>query len=178
MNILILGPPGTGKGTQAKLICDKYGFKHISTGEIFRSEYAGRTKLGLEAHDQYWGKGNLVPDDLTIDLVRSSVKEKDELLLDGFPRTLYQARNCPFIIQKVIFLNSTEDNLVRRLLNRAKLEKRADDTEEVIKNRLEVYQRETAPLLNFYKKILISVDGDGSIEEVFEGIERQIFKKK
>ncbi len=177
MNILILGPPGTGKGTQAKLLVPRFKLMHISTGEIFREEYRRKTPLGLEAHDKYWGKGNLVPDDLTIKLV-SGIKGRDCLLFDGFPRTVKQAQLNPFRIDLVIHLDSDAKNVVKRLLHRARTEGRADDTEEVIKHRLKVYEQETKPLLQFYEGKVIHVNGNGTINEVFSEICKKCFERK
>lgn len=176
MNILILGPPGTGKGTQAKLLAPRFKLNHISTGEIFREEYRRKTPLGIEAHDKYWGRGNLVPDDLTIKLV-SGIKGREGFLFDGFPRTLYQAQYNPFPINMVIHLDSDAKNVIKRLLQRAKTEGRADDTEEVIKQRLRVYEQETKPLLNFYGEKVVHVDGNGTINEVFTNICKKCFGK-
>lgn len=172
MKIIILGPPGTGKGTQAKIIAKEFGLKHISTGEIFRTEFEKKSKLGLEAQ-RYWGAGNLVPDDVTINLMKKNIP-KDNFILDGFPRNSKQARELDKIVKVdfVLDIESDKNIIIKRLLGRARIEGRKDDTPEVIENRFKVYEKETKPLLKFYKNVIIKINGNGSPEEIFKNIKR------
>ena len=166
MKLIILGAPGSGKGTQAKLLAKDLKLKHISTGDLFREEYKKETKLGIEAH-KYWGKGNLVPEDITKDLILKNLP-KNNYLLDGYPRTIYQAKFLDenFTPDFIIVLDVPFHTLKFRLLRRAKIEGRSDDTEEIIKERFKVYRKQTSPLLKYYKDKIILVDGDRKIEEI------------
>lgn len=173
MKLIIFGAPGAGKGTQAKILAKDLNLKHISTGEIFREEYKNKTKLGLEAYEKYWGKGNLVPDDITTKLVENTLKVvKDDFILDGFPRTIKQAEELSKIckINHVLVLDVPFHILKSRLLNRAKIEGRSDDTPETIKNRFKVYREQTAPLLKYYKDKIILIDGDNKAEDIKKDI--------
>lgn len=170
MKIIILGPPGTGKGTQAKIIAEKFGLKHLSTGAVFRSEFEKKTKLGIEAQ-KYWGFGNLVPDVVTLSLVKTNLP-KDNFILDGFPRNLYQAKELDKIIDLDYILNIEVDKkiIIERLLKRAKIEGREDDTPEIIENRFKVYEKETKPILRYYNGRLLNIDGHGSPEDVYKRV--------
>lgn len=170
MKIVILGPPGTGKGTQAKIISEKFSLKHISTGEIFRSEYERKTKLGIEAH-KYWGYGNLVPDDVTLGLVKTNLP-KDNYILDGFPRNVYQAKELDKVVSLDYILNIESDKkiIIERLLKRAKIEGRKDDTPEIIENRFKVYERETKPILKYYDGKVLNIDGHGKPQDVYKRV--------
>lgn len=170
MKIVILGPPGTGKGTQAKIIAERFGLEHISTGEIFRNEYERKTKLGIEAHS-YWGSGNLVPDNVTFGLVKTNLPA-DNFILDGFPRNLYQAKELDRIVDLDYILNIESDKkvIMKRLLNRAKIEGRKDDTPEIIENRFKVYEKETKPVLKYYAGRLLNIDGHGNPEDVYKRV--------
>ena len=169
--LVLVGPPGAGKGTQAKALSDKLSIPHISTGDLFRAHAAERTPLGEEAK-RYLDSGNLVPDTVTNEMVRERLTEddtKDGFLLDGFPRNTKQAEVLGHLLAEsgakldaVIQLEVPEDVVVGRLLSRG----RADDTEEVIRTRQQVYMSETAPLLEYYRDILITVDGVGEVDEV------------
>ncbi len=173
MKLIIFGPPGSGKGTQAKLLAKDLNLKHISTGEIFREEYKNKTKLGLEAYEKYWGKGNLVPDDITINILKNKLKNiKDGFILDGFPRTIKQAEELDKFcnIDKVIVLDVPYHTLKARLLKRAKIEGRSDDTLEIIKKRFKSYRELTAPLLKYYKNKIILADGDNKAENIEKDI--------
>lgn len=176
MRIIIFGPPGAGKGTQAKLISEEYGIPHLSTGEIFRSAIKNETPLGKEVKT-ILDAGNLVPDEKVVGLVEEELKDDqydDGYILDGFPRTVPQAKAFDTILDKkgksldaFLQLEVPENELVDRILSRG--EGRSDDTPEKVKNRLAVYRQETEPVLNYYKEqdIVETIDGVGSIEDIF-----------
>ena len=178
MHIILFGPPGVGKGTQAKLLEEKYNIPHVSTGDILRGEIKEQTELGLKAK-AIMDSGNLVPDDIMVQMIRNiltSDKCKTGILLDGFPRTVAQAdalqkmlTELKITLDRVINIEVTEEHITERLLKRAAETHRTDDTPEVIKNRLQVYKQNTAPVKDFYEKfgILHTVSGEGTIEEVF-----------
>lgn len=172
MKIIILGPPGTGKGTQAKIISKEFNLKHISTGEIFRAEFNKKTKWGLEAQS-YWGSGSLVPGEVTINLIKNNMP-KDNFILDGFPRNVEQAKELEKItkIDYVINIDSDKKTIIKRLLRRAKIEGRKDDTPAVIKKRFGVYEKETKPLLKFYKSNLVNINGNKPVDEIFNSIKK------
>mgnify|MGYP002884993410 CR=1 FL=1 len=169
-----MGPPGAGKGTQAKILAKKYNLLHLSTGDILRHEIDKKTETGLEAQS-YMNQGNLVPDNVLLTIINNALTAlKDSgVILDGFPRTVPQAEGLNKIFENLdskidyIFNIHVEPNiLINRLIERAKNSGRKDDTEEVIINRQKVYQDLTAPLIHFYQDEIIQIDGDGSIEEV------------
>ena len=178
MKLLIMGPPGAGKGTQAKILANKFDLVHLSTGDILRKEINKSSEVGIKAQT-YMNAGNLVPDEVLLEMMQSTLTElKDSgVILDGFPRTIPQARGLSKIFQS---LNQTIDSiinievdknvLITRLVERAKKSGRADDTEEIIVNRQNVYLELTAPLIEFYQSNIIHIDGDGSIDEVTERI--------
>lgn len=175
--LIFLGPPGAGKGTQAKYLAHSWQIPHISTGDILRQAMRDRTPLGIKAQS-YADRGELVPDQLVNDLVAERLQQSDAQsgwILDGFPRKLSQAIFLDELLQKlhqnstrVVNLEVPEAIVVERLLKRAEKEGRADDTEEVIRRRLEVYHQETSPLIDFYRdrQQLVCVDGDRSMAEV------------
>ena len=179
MRLLIMGPPGAGKGTQATNIAETFGIAHISTGDLFRANLSQGSPLGVEAK-KYMDAGEYVPDSVTNDMVRDRLTHADTqtgFLLDGYPRTVAQVAELDEMLgenglDKVLVLTADTDEVVSRLLNRAQEQGRADDTEEVIRRRLEVYEEQTAPLIDLYsaRGILVSVDGLGSIDEVAERI--------
>ncbi len=170
MHIIFLGPPGAGKGTQAEIISKKYNIKKISTGDILRSEMENGTELGKLAK-RYMEKGELVPDEIMIKIIDIHTKNLESFILDGFPRTLNQAKELEKItkIDKVIYINVPDEEIKKRLLARGRL----DDKPEVIENRIKVYREQTQPLIDYYKNkgILFEVDGIGTIEEITKRIE-------
>ena len=177
-----MGPPGAGKGTQAKILAQKFSLVHLSTGDILRNEIDKASSTGLKAQT-YMNAGNLVPDEVLLEMMDSTLSGlKDQgVILDGFPRTIPQAEGLSKIFESlnqvidgIINIEVDKNVLINRLVERAKKSGRADDTEEVIINRQNVYLKLTAPLIEFYKENLISIDGDGSIEEVTERILKRI----
>jgi len=177
MRLLFMGPPGAGKGTQAKVIADRYGIPAISTGDIFRANVSQGTPLGIEAK-HYMDAGEYVPDEVTNRMVRDRIDQPDAVtgfLLDGYPRTLAQVEELDGMIKftgheldAVVVLTADSEELIGRLLNRARLEGRADDTEAVIRRRQEIYQEETEPLIDVYRDrgLLLEVDGMGEVDEI------------
>jgi adenylate kinase len=177
MKLLLIGPPGAGKGTQASKLSEVFGIPAISTGDIFRANVKNETPLGLEAKS-YMDRGAYVPDDLTNKLVRDRLQNPDcanGFLLDGYPRTADQVNELDDILKEtdssldaVIQLTADTDEVVRRLAKRAIEQGRSDDTEDVIRNRMAVYEDQTAPLISMYaaRGSLIMVDGLGEIEAV------------
>lgn len=172
MRVVLLGPPGAGKGTQAEKLAEKLGIPHISTGELFRSNIQEGTKLGVEAK-RYLDAGDLVPSSLTNELVDYRLNDPDAangFILDGYPRSVEQAKALHEMLERrgtdidaVVEFRVSEDELLTRLTGRG----RADDTEEVIRNRMKVYREETAPLLDYYSDELKTVDAVGTLDEVF-----------
>lgn len=216
MNIILMGPPGAGKGTQAEKLVAKYGLVQISTGDMFRKEMKEDSKLGVIAKFfiQY---GHLVPDDITIDIVRERLSQNDfpnGFILDGFPRTVVQARaleslskELGFTIDAIINLDVDFDKLIKRLSGRrvcrecgatynlvfkpskvegvcdicgGELYQRIDESEEAVKIRLQTYQRQTKPLIDYYtmKGQLININGDQAMDDVFKDIEKCLEDKK
>lgn len=179
MRIVLMGPPGAGKGTQATVIAESLSIPHISTGEIFRKNVGEGTALGVEAK-KYMDKGEYVPDEVTNAMVKDRLGQPDTangFLLDGYPRTLEQVGKLDEILvelqtplDKVVEITANTEEVIQRLLKRAQIEGRADDTEEVIRRRMEVYAEQTEPLVAVYadKGLLIKVDGMGSVEDVSE----------
>lgn len=179
--LLIIGPPGAGKGTQAVKIAEKLNIPAISTGDIFRKNIKEETELGKEAKS-YIDSGNLVPDSVTNRMVRARLAEDDTangFLLDGYPRNVAQVGELDTIltdmgqeIGQVLLLVADNEELVQRLLGRAAEQGRSDDNEEVIRHRLKVYEEETAPLVAIYtaRGLVTEIDGLGGIEEVTERI--------
>jgi adenylate kinase len=208
MVIVLLGPPGAGKGTQAKNIVKKYNITHISTGEIFRKHIEENTPLGILA-GSYINKGQLVPDEVTISIVRDRISAPDcsrGFLMDGFPRTIVQAdefnqllSSAGKVLNHVISIDVTEDNLIKRLTGRrictvcgasfhvvfnppkaeghcdycqGKLTQRVDDGIEAVSNRLDIYRKQTEPLIEYYKgkQLLRVINGEQGTEKVFDDI--------
>jgi len=185
LNLVFFGPPGVGKGTQAAKVAKHYNLVHISTGDILRAEIKLETELGLKIKDLI-DNGELVPDELLIEILENvfdNHKGAKGFVFDGFPRTLPQAkefdemmdhRNCH--LKKVISLDVPVEELLERLVKRAREQGRTDDTEDVIKKRLLVYHKHTKPLVDYYTKqgIFIELYGVGSIDEIFRNICRII----
>jgi adenylate kinase len=175
--LLLIGPPGAGKGTQAAKLAEAFNIPAISTGDIFRENVKNETELGKQAK-AFMDRGEYVPDSLTNALVRDRLTWTDAengFLLDGYPRTNDQVEELDSILSDagqslnaVVLITADTDEVVRRLLNRAQEQGRADDTEDVIRRRLEVYAEQTAPLINVYSKrnLVIEVDGLGAVAEV------------
>lgn len=179
--LLMIGPPGAGKGTQAALLAQAFSIPAISTGDIFRYNVKNETELGKKAK-AFMDRGEYVPDSLTNELVRDRLSHEDAksgFLLDGYPRTVDQVHELDAILTEsataldvVVQLTADNDELVRRLAKRAEIEGRADDTPEVIRRRLEVYDSQTAPLIDIYaaRGLVAMIDGLGEISDVTERI--------
>ncbi len=185
MKAILFGPPGGGKGTQAKFLVDKYGIPHISTGDILRAAVKEGTAMGEKAQS-FMSKGELVPDDVIIGIIEDRIQQDDckkGFLLDGFPRTIPQGEALDSMLDKigagidhVLSIDVNDKELVDRLLGRAKIEGRADDNEETIKNRIKVYKDQTLPLKDYYQKknVLREIDGIGAIEDITGRISKAI----
>jgi adenylate kinase len=181
MRMIIMGPPGAGKGTQAQVVAERYSIPAISTGDIFRKNVSKGTELGIQAQ-RFMDAGEYVPDKLTNLMVRNRIDEPDAergFLLDGYPRTLAQVEELDGMIKHtghaldaVVVLTVDKEELVQRLLQRAETEGRADDTEDVVRRRQEVYHEQTAPLIEVYRDhgLMIEVDGMGEVDEVSKRI--------
>ena len=182
LNLILFGPPGSGKGTQAANMIEKYGLLHISTGDLFRYEMGNKTPLGIKAQE-YMSKGELVPDEITIGMLKNKVNANPEvsgIIFDGFPRTIAQAKALDtFLNEKntsvtlLVALDVPDDELVQRILLRGKTSGRNDDNDEsIIRNRIKVYNEDTAPIFDYYARSGKSqkIQGVGSIDEIFDKI--------
>lgn len=210
MRIILLGKPGAGKGTQAKKLSKFYHIPHISTGEMFRQAYDEKTEMGILAHDKYWGDGNLVPDDITIKLVEERLQKKDckkGFILDGFPRTVEQAKALDkmITIDYVVSLDAPDELCIKRIAGRRNcascqkdyniyflppkqenlcdichhpLTQRKDDSEDVVKNRIGVYERQTSPLISYYQQRLTEIVDSGrkNVDQLFSEIAKKLDK--
>ena len=187
-NLILFGPPGSGKGTQSDRLVEKYGLIHLSTGNLLREEIANKTPLGIEAK-KFIDHGQLVPDEVVIAMVDSFFdkhKNANGFLFDGFPRTVAQAQALDKLlsfkktdIAAVLALDVTEAELINRLLNRGKTSGRTDDIDEnVIKKRFAVYTSETSPVADYYKKArkFKSIQGEGSVDEINAALRQAIDK--
>jgi adenylate kinase len=188
LNVVLFGPPGAGKGTQSEKLVEKYNLVHLSTGDLLRSEIKANTELGLRAK-RLMDEGSLVPDEVVIGMIGSKLEANADargFIFDGFPRTTAQAEALDQLLQKhntsiscMLALEVEDAELISRLLERGKSSGRSDDAnEEVVTNRLKVYQRDTAVVADFYSKQhkYIAVEGTGSIEEVFQRLCAEIDK--
>jgi adenylate kinase len=185
LNILLLGPQGSGKGTQAKRISAEYGIPHVATGDMLRETIAGGTELGRTVKP-ILERGDLVPDEVMISLIRERLSRDDTadgFVLDGFPRTMAQAEALDAMLREIgreltiVFeLQLPDEVCIARLLRRARLEGRVDDTPEVVRRRLELYHRETEPLIEHYRATgkLVGIHADRSIPEVFSEIQEAL----
>lgn len=189
LNLILFGPPGSGKGTQSALICEKFNLKHVSTGEILREEIKKQTALGVIA-DSYIKNGQLVPDKMIIDILLKNIEEDEieynGIILDGFPRTLVQAEVLEQVLHKhkyeisvLIELYLDDEVLIERLLNRGLTSGRSDDNLEAIKNRLEIYKIRSTPASAYYKKLnkYVAINGLGTVDDIFQRLSQAIESK-
>lgn len=189
LNIILFGPPGSGKGTQSEKLIAKYGLKHLSTGDLLRNEIAAKTPLGIEAKN-FMDKGQLVPDEVVIGMISSALEANPlakGFLFDGFPRTEAQSIALDNLLQFkhtqidiFLSLEVNEEELVKRLLNRGLTSGRSDDTnEEVIRARIVEYENKTSVVADYYKKFnkVAAIKGEGSVEEIFALLCNEIDKK-
>jgi adenylate kinase len=179
MRIVLLGPPGSGKGTQAALLVERLGVPHISTGALLRNAAKRGTELGLKAK-ALTDKGELVPDEIISDMIEERLSRADVangFILDGYPRNLAQARSLDALLERMgqpvdeaILIDLDAERIIRRIAKRAKEEGRADDTEETVRNRLQVYAQQTAPVADYYAErgLLTKVLGEGGVDEIFQ----------
>ena len=177
MRLVLVGPPGAGKGTQAQFLAAHFSIPHISTGDIFRANLKAGTELGIQAQT-FMDRGELVPDSVTNEMVKDRLTHDDVangFILDGFPRNVAQAEVLRAILSEkktplhaVLEFSAPDAEIIARLLQRAEIEKRVDDKEDVIKRRLEVYAEQTAPIISFYRNegLLISVSAVGNVEDI------------
>jgi adenylate kinase len=185
-NLILFGPPGSGKGTQSERLISKYGLKHLSTGDLLRSEIAGQTPLGMAAKS-FMDKGQLVPDEVVIEMISSALDNNPQahgFLFDGFPRTTAQAEALDKLLNQkgtsiavVLALQVSEDELIKRLLHRGLTSGRPDDVnEEIIRNRINEYEKKTAAVADYYKKYdkVVYVEGEGDIDGIFISLSREI----
>ena len=189
LNIVLFGPPGSGKGTQSEKVIEKYGLVHISTGDLLREKVAAQTELGKQAK-VIMDKGELVSDKIVIGMIRNKIEEHQDgkgFIFDGFPRTVDQARELRKALTDydervgvMISLEVAREELVKRLLKRGKETGRSDDNMETINNRIDVYNRQTIPVTYYYDKMHkhAAVEGSGSVDKIFDRIVEVISKVK
>lgn len=181
-HIILFGPPGSGKGTQAQKLIDKYRLYHISTGDLFRAEIAASTPLGLKAQE-FMNQGILVPDEVTLGMLRNklnSLKDINGIIYDGFPRTIAQAEALDHMLNEnnecinaLISLEVTDDEIVHRIMLRGQTSGRADDLDEsIIRKRMDEYRLKTSSVYNYYKEMNVAhqVQGIGTVEEIFDNL--------
>lgn len=188
-NLILFGPPGSGKGTQSEKLIEKYGFRHLSTGDLLRSEIAKQTTLGLEAK-KFMDEGQLVPDEVVIGMISSAIDQHEQVkgfLFDGFPRTAAQAealdkllvlKNAPIAV--MLALEVSEEELVKRLMKRGETSGRSDDTNEnVIRARITEYHKKTTAVADYYRLFdkVTMLRGEGSIDEIFNSLCQEIDKR-
>jgi adenylate kinase len=177
MHIILFGPPGVGKGTQAKILSERFHIPHISTGDMLREEIKLQTDLGIKAK-VLMDAGNLVPDNIMVGMIRSVLQSKkcaNGIILDGFPRTVEQAEALELMMEelhitlkRVLSIEVTEEHIMERLMKRSETEHRADDTAETIAKRITIYKKSTAPVKDYFESrgLLVTVNGEGAVEEV------------
>ncbi len=188
INLVLFGPPGSGKGTQAEKLEEAFDLFHISTGDLLRTEIKNETPLGKKAKS-YVEEGKLLPDELIVDMMDHTIQnhqDKEGFIFDGFPRTIAQAEALDQLLKKhqetvteVLQLKVSEKELISRLLKRGETSGREDDQdEETIKKRIKEYEEKTAPVADYYKKDgkLVTVDGEGTVDEIFERLKGEIDK--
>ena len=189
-NVILFGPPGSGKGTQSEKLIDRYGLVHLSTGNLLREQISNQTRLGLEAK-KFMDSGQLVPDSVVIGMIRSAINENPDaggFLFDGFPRTVAQSQALDELlaenhseINAVLALEVSEDELISRLLNRGKTSGRSDDVnEQVIRARITEYDNKTAAVAEYYDQFgkVVKVKGEGDVETIFDALCNEIEAKK
>ena len=189
-NLILFGPPGSGKGTQSERLIATYGLKHLSTGDLLRSEIAAQTQLGLEAK-KIMDQGQLVSDEIVIGMIDAALEANPQakgFLFDGFPRTTAQAEALDALLAKkdtainvVLALQVGKEELVSRLLNRGKTSGRSDDTNEgVIRSRIEEYEKKTTAVADYYRQYdkVVLVEGEGSIDDIFAALSKEIDARK
>lgn len=189
-NLILFGPPGSGKGTQSENLIARYGFRHLSTGDLLRAEIANKTPLGLEAKS-LMDQGQLVPDAVVIGMIDAAIKANPDVpgfLFDGFPRTVAQAEALDALLEQkgssigvVLALQVPEDELISRMVNRAKTSGRSDDADEQVqRKRLDVYLRDTLPVAGYYSQFgkVVEIEGVGSIDEIFGRLTAEIDQRK
>lgn len=186
INLILFGPPGSGKGTQATNLVNRYNLIHISTGDLFRYEMGNNTPLGIQAK-QYISRGGLVPDAITVGMLRNKVEahpESEGFIFDGFPRTLYQCEALDELllekgtsISKLVMLDVPDEEIITRIKKRGETSGRADDLDEgIIRNRIRVYKNETAPVFDYYSQRgkAVKVNGVGDIDAIFQRLTAEI----
>ena len=189
-NLILFGPPGSGKGTQSEKLIEKYGLMHLATGNILREELANQTELGLAAKS-YMDKGQLVPDEVVIGMIRSAIENNPHVkgfLFDGFPRTVAQSVALDNLLKEkgaqinlLLALEVGEDELIGRLINRGRTSGRSDDiNENIIRARITEYENKTSPVAGHYQQLgkVVKVKGEGTIDEIFSSLSKEIDKKK
>lgn len=189
-NLILFGPPGSGKGTQSENLIARYGFRHLSTGDLLRAEIANKTPLGLEAKS-LMDQGQLVPDAVVIGMIDAAMKANPDVpgfLFDGFPRTVAQAEALDALLEQkgssigvVLALQVPENELISRMVNRAKTSGRSDDADEQVqRKRLDVYLRDTLPVAGYYSQFskVVEIEGVGSIDEIFARLTAEIDRRK
>ena len=189
-NIILFGAPGSGKGTQSQNLISKYGLKHLSTGDLLRSELALQTPLGIEAK-RFMDKGQLVPDEVVIGMISTALEtnpDAEGFLFDGFPRTDAQAEALDKLlyhkktsIAVMLALDVSENELIKRLLHRGQSSGRTDDVDEiVIRSRIKEYENKTKPVADYYRRFnkVVHIKGEGSVDDIFELLCKEIEKRK
>jgi adenylate kinase len=189
-NLILFGPPGSGKGTQSERLISRYGLKHLSTGDLLRSEIANKTELGLKAKS-FMDRGELVPDEVVIGMIRSALDANPQakgFLFDGFPRTKAQSEALDNLLGQrgeainiVLALEVSEDELIKRLLNRGLTSGRPDDdNEDVIRARIAEYHKKTSAVADHYRLFdkVVGVKGEGTVDHIFNALSKEIEKKK